>query len=546
MALTLQDLMTTTDANANSPAPHIAASRAQQSRTQHDPFAEFFKNAANELNNGAVPVASSGTTTASQTNSSSANADTTYSKSSSDKSHAADDSKTDKTTASASKQGNAHHHHKAQKEPASPDSTTANVASVPNSPTDQANAPVNTDQAVADTSGPNATTATNMFQVTLLAAQVYGSGNAAADQIPTKQTKDTMNAAVATAAIPMTNAAAGASQLSPTDLTALLANQGQVTQPMPMATPATVTNAQTQSGPNIAILQIPTGTASKASTTPTGSQARAVDSHTLKGDAMAQTADNAPTQMDALQSEPANAPKGGDQAKVSSTDAAPAAMPSTLADSTATLAATALAITDKGSSTSDDTGGTTNASVISPTATSPVATGIATPQQVQTLYSQAASRSDSPSQVTIEQVAMRLTKAADDGLDHLTIHLKPAELGTIEVKLEIGNDGVSKTTITADRQDTLNLLQKDSHRLEQALENAGVKTDSSTLSFNLRGDGGNRQMQNFFQQQGGYQPSASSSPYSPRSFNDVSLPEAATIVGYLNTRAAMGGIDIRV
>jgi flagellar hook-length control protein FliK len=188
----------------------------------------------------------------------------------------------------------------------------------------------------------------------------------------------------------------------------------------------------------------------------------------------------------------------------------------------------------------DDTASQPDNSSVSAVGTNAVSTGAAAAQQAQTLYTKTASRTDALPQVTVDQVAMHLTKAADDGIDHLTIHLKPAELGSIEVKLEMGDDGISKATITADRQDTLNLMQRDSHRLEQALDNAGLKTDPGSLSFNLRGDGG-RNNPSFAQGNG--------SPYAPftrSTTDDAAMPVNPALLGYINSRAALGGVDIRV
>src|SRR3546814_824286 len=42
---------------------------------------------------------------------------------------------------------------------------------------------------------------------------------------------------------------------------------------------------------------------------------------------------------------------------------------------------------------------------------------------------------------------------------------------------------------------TLDLLQRDARGLERALQEAGVKTDSGSLSFNLRGQGQNHEQQ---------------------------------------------------
>ncbi|HTZ81367.1 MAG TPA: flagellar hook-length control protein FliK, partial [Stellaceae bacterium] len=60
---------------------------------------------------------------------------------------------------------------------------------------------------------------------------------------------------------------------------------------------------------------------------------------------------------------------------------------------------------------------------------------------------------------------------------------------TVDVKLELTHDGRLTAVISADRSDTLMMLQRGSGELQQALRDAGVQADSGSLSFNLRGDG---------------------------------------------------------
>ena len=78
--------------------------------------------------------------------------------------------------------------------------------------------------------------------------------------------------------------------------------------------------------------------------------------------------------------------------------------------------------------------------------------------------------------------------------------LHPEELGRVEVKLEMAQDGQVKATVTAENKDTLAMLQKDSDGLSKALSDAGLKTDPGSMSFNLRGD--QSQQQNAGQNQG--------------------------------------------
>ena len=86
-----------------------------------------------------------------------------------------------------------------------------------------------------------------------------------------------------------------------------------------------------------------------------------------------------------------------------------------------------------------------------------------------------------------EQVAVNLTQAVKNGSDHIQIQLQPADLGAVQVKLSINHDGRVTMVVSADRSDTLNLLQQGASGLTQALRDAGLQADSSSLSFNLRG-----------------------------------------------------------
>lgn len=89
-------------------------------------------------------------------------------------------------------------------------------------------------------------------------------------------------------------------------------------------------------------------------------------------------------------------------------------------------------------------------------------------------------------QQVMEQINVHIDKAVKDGVDTVKIQLKPLDLGKIEIKLEMA-DGRVSATVTADKPETLALLQRDSKGLEKALEDAGLKPDGYGTSFNLRG-----------------------------------------------------------
>lgn len=90
-------------------------------------------------------------------------------------------------------------------------------------------------------------------------------------------------------------------------------------------------------------------------------------------------------------------------------------------------------------------------------------------------------------QAVVAQVAVQLTAAGKAKNQAMTVKLEPVELGKIDIRLDFGADGKVQAAIFADRPQTLDMLQKDARGLEKALQNAGLQTDSGSLSFNLRG-----------------------------------------------------------
>ncbi|KIL99632.1 Flagellar hook-length control protein FliK [Paramagnetospirillum magnetotacticum MS-1] len=87
----------------------------------------------------------------------------------------------------------------------------------------------------------------------------------------------------------------------------------------------------------------------------------------------------------------------------------------------------------------------------------------------------------------MEQVTVQIDKQVKDGADTIKIQLKPYDLGKIEIKLEVSADGHVTATVSADKPETLAMLQKDAKGLEKALEDAGLKPDSTATTFSLKG-----------------------------------------------------------
>jgi flagellar hook-length control protein FliK len=97
-----------------------------------------------------------------------------------------------------------------------------------------------------------------------------------------------------------------------------------------------------------------------------------------------------------------------------------------------------------------------------------------------------ATRFTTVNHVVAEQVSVQITKALNAGNDRISIQLKPADLGRVDVQMEVGQDGRVTAVVTADNKQTLDLLQKDSKQLQEALQQAGLQADDDSLNFNLR------------------------------------------------------------
>ncbi len=108
-----------------------------------------------------------------------------------------------------------------------------------------------------------------------------------------------------------------------------------------------------------------------------------------------------------------------------------------------------------------------------------------------------------------EQVSLVVQKGLADGRTSMTIALDPGNLGKVEVNLDIAKDGSVQASVVADNADTLTLLKNDHAGLSQALHNAGLSTDSSSLNFSLRSDSQNQSFAQAQQQQQSARNSAS-------------------------------------
>ncbi len=85
-----------------------------------------------------------------------------------------------------------------------------------------------------------------------------------------------------------------------------------------------------------------------------------------------------------------------------------------------------------------------------------------------------------------DQVYVAIRNAAGEGIDRITIQLEPADLGRVEVRMNVAHDGRTHMIFTADRAATLDLLAREVHGLERSLADSGIKADAGSMEFNLR------------------------------------------------------------
>jgi flagellar hook-length control protein FliK len=90
----------------------------------------------------------------------------------------------------------------------------------------------------------------------------------------------------------------------------------------------------------------------------------------------------------------------------------------------------------------------------------------------------------------VNSLAVEIAARSQSGAKQFDIRLDPPELGRVDVRLSIDASGKAQAHMTADQPETLNLLQRDSTTLTQALRDAGLDVSQNGLNFSLRGQSG--------------------------------------------------------
>ena len=139
--------------------------------------------------------------------------------------------------------------------------------------------------------------------------------------------------------------------------------------------------------------------------------------------------------------------------------------------------------------------------------------------------------------VPISGLAVEIAASAQSGKTHFDVRLDPADLGRIDVRIAVDRNGQVTSHLTVEKPETLSMLRQDAPQLQQALNDAGLKTGSGGLQFSLRDQ--SQSGQNNFNQSGGQ-------PQRLVISEDDTVPAAVAGRSYGRMLGANGGVDIRV
>jgi len=84
-------------------------------------------------------------------------------------------------------------------------------------------------------------------------------------------------------------------------------------------------------------------------------------------------------------------------------------------------------------------------------------------------------------------LAVTIAARSQAGAKHFDIRLDPPELGRVDVRLSVDDAGKAQASLTVEKPQTLELLQKDVTNLERALKDAGLDLAQNGLNFSLKG-----------------------------------------------------------
>ncbi|MDK9698371.1 MAG: flagellar hook-length control protein FliK, partial [Siculibacillus sp.] len=142
--------------------------------------------------------------------------------------------------------------------------------------------------------------------------------------------------------------------------------------------------------------------------------------------------------------------------------------------------------------------------------------------------------------VSLPHFAEAVAERSRSGHSRFDIRLSPAELGGVDVRIEVRSSGEVRAHLVVERTETLDLMLRDQRQLERSLTDAGLDVSSSGLQFSLKeqasgwGDQGRR----------AYEELADRGAVASAPTDEESA--TAAIAAFAQRPARAGGIDLRV
>ncbi len=139
--------------------------------------------------------------------------------------------------------------------------------------------------------------------------------------------------------------------------------------------------------------------------------------------------------------------------------------------------------------------------------------------------------------VPLSGLALEIAASAKSGKSRFEIRLDPADLGRIDVRIDIDRNGQVTSHLTVEKPETLSMLRQDAPQLQRALDDAGLKTGNGGLQFSLRD-----------QSSSGQNSGNDTSPNAQRLVisDEDTIPAAVAGRTYGRSLGSSSGVDIRV
>jgi flagellar hook-length control protein FliK len=212
-----------------------------------------------------------------------------------------------------------------------------------------------------------------------------------------------------------------------------------------------------------------------------------------------------------------------DAAKANNSDGAPLSVAATVRDRAATGG------TGQSPTASSDASAQATAT-LQPQPASPASTSVASTGTLSVTAATGAA-------VPVSGLAVEIAASMKSGKTRFEIRLDPADLGRIDVRIDVDRNGQVTSHLTVEKPETLSMLQQDAPQLQRALDDAGLKTGGGGLQFSLRDQSSSGQNSDN---------QATASAQRLVISDEDAIPAALAGRSYGRMLGASGGVDIRV